>query len=88
MPKLRGLALRAAYNPDQERDEHGRFGPGGGEHGSPARSALNKLASAFTPVNPNGRDTKEKFAGIHGKYTAERRALHEPEGADARANER
>lgn len=68
-----GAKLRAAaFNPEQPRDEHGRWTDTGG-HGT----MLGRPASDYTPSRPDGLDTQERFSDGHGHYTPQRAALHE-----------
>lgn len=67
---LRGFDLLEKYSPTQPRDDHGRFTSGGGMGG-------------MTPSNPSGRDSMEQYQDASGKWTSERKVLHDKIMAEA-----
>lgn len=55
----------------------GRPGEVGGSAPGDGGGMLDRPTSHFTPSNPSGRDTRERFSDGHGHYTPERQALHD-----------
>ncbi len=81
--------IKKEFNPDQPRDEHGRWTSGGdsGNSGEDSTSEqpkaddgggnaqLTKPSAAYTPINPDGKSTEEKYKDASG-WTQERQQLH------------
>jgi predicted ABC-type ATPase len=80
---LQIVGMRTArFNPDQARDERGRWTDGGGSSGSNDAKSGNqsgrfaKIERKYPPANPNGLDTQQRYKRADGTYTPERQALH------------
>jgi hypothetical protein len=73
--------LRTAFDPDQPRDEFGRWtDTGGGSargRSEPRERRIGRPSSDYTPSRPEGHDTKERFRTPAGDYTPERKQLHD-----------
>jgi uncharacterized protein len=78
---LQIVGMRSArFNPDQVRDDRGRWtGGGGGSSGSESGSTTRfaKIERKFPPANPDGLDTQQRYKLADGTYTPERQKLHE-----------
>ena len=63
--------IHKAFNPDQPRDDHGRWSGGGGEPKIPGATGAAREAEAAAGIKNGAANVAEYMADLHGRYAAE-----------------